>query len=324
MTSRANDGPSVSICIPASRAADGLRAAVASVLAQDHDDLEVVITDDSGGALEPVAAGFGDDRVRYFANPGRLGLAGNHTAALARARGRYLGFLHDDDRFLPAYVSSMVAPFERDPSLGVVFSDCWIDRGIGPYGRRGLALTPGRHERFLPYVIRHDYLIPSTTMMRRDVWDDGPQTWPDLVVADVAMFVGAALAGWPFFYIDEPLVVYRKHEGQIGVAELRNREHVVALWDSYRFEDREAESARRAKLAHWLIACAGARLKQGDAAGARADLARANAIDARIDRPRRLALTLLARQPALVAPANRAWRRLRPRERTAPLNADSA
>jgi glycosyltransferase involved in cell wall biosynthesis len=311
--------PSVSICMPASRATDSLRAAVASVLEQDHEDLELVITDDSGGALESVVASVGDPRVRYHANPQRLGLAGNHQAALRLTRGRFLGFLHDDDRYLPGYVSRMVERLQADPSLGVVVCDCWIDRGDQPWSRREIAFAGGRYERFLPHVIAHDVFLPSTTMLRREVWEDGPRTWPDLVVGDVALYVEAARSGWPFFYLDEPLVVYRVHPDQIGVDEARHRDHVVRFWDAYRFADAEAEGLRIEKLAHWLVARAGVRLKHADVPGAKADLARAARLAPGNERARRRALRLLAAAPALVPSADRVWRRIRPAQRALPL-----
>ncbi|MBV9808704.1 MAG: glycosyltransferase family 2 protein [Solirubrobacterales bacterium] len=316
--------PLVSICIPASRDRPSLRVAIDSVLAQDHSDLEVVVTDDSGGALEATVADADDPRVRYHANEQRLGLVANHQAALNLARGRYLGFLHDDDRFLPGYVSRMVGQLEADPSLGVVFSDCWIDHGTPPWTRRGIAFPNGRYERFLPYVIRFPYFIPSTTMMRREVWDGSPRAWPDLVVGDLAMYVYAAEAGWPFFYLDEPLVVYRQHPEQIGFDAARQRDHSVRFWDAMHFADPEAEGLRTQKLAHWLIARAGVRLKDGDADGAKDDLARAQGLAPDLERGRRVGLRLLACAPILVAPANRLWRQFRPRRRALPLDVDES
>jgi glycosyltransferase involved in cell wall biosynthesis len=292
---------------------------VRSVLEQDHDDLEIVITDDSGGGLAPVAEAFGDPRVRYQANPRRLGLAGNHVEGLRLARGRYLGFLHDDDRFLPSYVSSVVSRFEADPSLGVVFADCWIDRGTGRYDRRDIEFAGGRYERFLPHVVRHDCFIPSTTMIRRQVWEEGDQSWPDLVCGDLTLFVDAAVRGWPFYYLDEPLVVYRMHAGQTSSAEERQRGDVVAFWSRYRFEDAEAERLRRHKLARWLVARAGTRLKQGRSEDAAADLRRARELGTGGVRTRERALRVLAAHPALVPAAHRLWRRLRPAPPTAPL-----
>jgi glycosyltransferase involved in cell wall biosynthesis len=309
----------VSICIPASRDAGGLHAAVASVLAQDDGDLEAVITDDSCGELEPVARELGDDRVRYFANPRPLGLAGNHMAALARARGRYLGFLHDDDRFLRTYVGTVAGHLTADPSLGVVLADRWIDDGLGAYRRLRTGLAPGRYERFLPQVLLHDHFVPSATMVRREVWDGRRQDWPALTCGDLALFVDAALAGWPLLYVDEPLVIYRMHPAQIGGDETGTRHDLVSLWDSYRFDDPATERLRRQKLAHWLVARAGAHLKEGRPAEADADLRRARELDRRRRGPREHALSLLAAHPALVPVAHRAWRRLRPRPRVEPL-----
>jgi glycosyltransferase involved in cell wall biosynthesis len=312
----------VSICIPASRDAHDLRAAVRSVLDQDYRDLEAVITDDSGGALEPVAREFGDDRVRYFANRHPLGLAGNHMAALDHARGRYLGFLHDDDRFLPAFVGKVAGKLAADPSLGVVLTDRWIDTGLGPYRRLPVGLAAGRHERFLHQVIRYDHFVPSATMVRREVWEGSRRAWPDLTCGDLALFVDAAVAGWPLLYLDEPLIIYRIHPAQIGVREARTRHDVVTLWDGYRFDDPVAESLRHQKVAQWLVARAGAHLKHGRSTEAKADLRRARELDPRRRGPREHALSLLAAHPQLVPPAHRLWRRLRPRPRVAPLARD--
>ena len=314
--------PLVSICIPALRDRPSLRVAIDSVLAQDHTDLEVVVTDDSGGALEATVAAVDDPRVRYHANEHRLGLAANHQAALNLARGTYLGFLHDDDRFLPGYVSRMVGQLEADPSLGIVFSDCWIDHGTPPWTRRGVAFPSGRYEHFLPYVIRYPYFIPSTTMMRREVWDRSLRAWPDLVVGDLAMYIDAAEAGWPFFYLDEPLVVYRQHPEQMGFDDARQRDHSVRFWEAMQFADSEAQGLRTEKLAHWLISRAGVRLKDGDADGAKADLARARELAPAVERGRRVSLRLLAFAPFLVTPANRLWRQVRPRRRSLPLDDD--
>jgi hypothetical protein len=139
------------------------------------------------------------------------------------------------------------------------------------------------------------------------------------VCGDLALFVDAALRGWPFYYLDEPLVVYRLHAGQIGADEELQRSHVVAFWSRYRFADEEAERLRREKVARWLVARAGTRLKQGRTEEAAADLRRARQLGTHGVRAREHALRLLAAHPVLVPPAHRLWRRLRPATRTKPL-----
>jgi glycosyltransferase involved in cell wall biosynthesis len=78
--------PQVSVCIRAHTRADGLRAAIESVLGQTYGDFEVVVSDDSG-RLESVAAAFGDPRVRYHRNTHPDGPAANLANAVSLARG---------------------------------------------------------------------------------------------------------------------------------------------------------------------------------------------------------------------------------------------
>ncbi|MEH3052924.1 MAG: glycosyltransferase family 2 protein, partial [Patulibacter minatonensis] len=94
----------MSVAMPAHRDSAYFRAALASVLAQTHADLEVIVGDDSGGELRAAVEAAGDPRVRYLAWKQRLGFAGNHAATLDLARGRYLAVLHDDDAWQPDYL----------------------------------------------------------------------------------------------------------------------------------------------------------------------------------------------------------------------------
>lgn len=306
-------GPDVSVCMPATRPGPLFDAALASVLTQDHEDLEVVVSDDSGGALAETIERVGDPRVRYVANPRPLGFAGNHVAALRAGRGRLLAILHDDDRYLPGFLSRAVADLDRDPEVGVVCTDCFLDRGEPDLGRRPVGIADGRYAAWLPLVVAHNVFLPSTTVLRREVWEGTRQAWPDLIVGDLTLFIDAALAGWALRWIDEPLVVYRVHGDQIGTDDLRHRDGLVQLWDSYSFEEPEAERLRRQRLAHWLISRAGVRLRRDEGDLARADLERAAGVDPSIQPVRRRLLTLLAHQPALLAPALLVWERWRAR-----------
>lgn len=299
--------------MPAARPGPLFDEALASVLEQRHEDLEVIVSDDSGGALAASAQDTGDPRVRYLANERPLGFAGNHIAALRAARGRHLAVLHDDDRYLPDFLIRTLDAFARDPALGVVSSDCWLDRGGPTLGRRTVGVAAGRHDAWLTLVVAHNVFLPSTTVFRREVWEATTQAWPDIIVADLTLFIDAARSGWPLKWIDEPLVVYRMHDGQIGTDDLRHRDGLVRLWEAYAFdEDAAAECLRRERLAHWLIARAGTWLRRGEPARAHADLARAATVDPSVQRPRRRLLALLARQPALVDAARWVWERRGP------------
>jgi glycosyltransferase involved in cell wall biosynthesis len=90
--------PTFSVIIPTFRRPALVAEAVASVCAQTRTDWECLVVDDGGGDdLE-----LDDPRVRVIRRSTSRGPAAARNAGVAEARGRYLVFLDDDDRFTPA------------------------------------------------------------------------------------------------------------------------------------------------------------------------------------------------------------------------------
>lgn len=303
--------PSVSVCVPASKERY-LRAAIDSALAQTHDDLEVVVTDDSG-TLETAALATGDPRVRYFRNPRRLGMGGNSSESVRRSRGRLICFLHDDDELLPGYLEATVPWFAGDASLGVVFTDCELTGDVPDGARRirGAAVPAGRHEHFLATIVEHDPILPSLAVIRRETWERGEDEHPlpPITTADTAIWIRAALQGWAFRYVKEPLVRYRVHDAQLSADEKTLRDNIVWLWERYSFDDARAETLRREALANALINRAGTLVQRGQAADARADLNRARELAPNVRARQRQGLRALAVHPR-TAPAAQVVRRV--------------
>ena len=81
-----------SVIIPSRDRPGYLREAVASVLAQTHDELEVLIINDGENAVVP----FADQRVKIFEN-GRQGPVVARNLGVSVASGEYFAFLDDDD-----------------------------------------------------------------------------------------------------------------------------------------------------------------------------------------------------------------------------------
>lgn len=110
--------PLVSVCIPTRNRAAMLCDALASVLAEPLDDLEIVVVDDaSDDDTRAVVLDFGDGRIGYRRHPQRVGIARNRNACLEAARGRYLAWLDDDDAYLPGGLARQVAVLEREPDV---------------------------------------------------------------------------------------------------------------------------------------------------------------------------------------------------------------
>jgi glycosyltransferase involved in cell wall biosynthesis len=76
--------------------------AVASVLAQTHRDLElIVVVDGPDAATEAALRPHADPRLRVVVRPARGGQAAALNAGIALARGAFVAFLDDDDAWRP-------------------------------------------------------------------------------------------------------------------------------------------------------------------------------------------------------------------------------
>jgi GT2 family glycosyltransferase len=253
--------PEVSICIPAYNRPAELRASVASALGQTETDLEVIVTDDSDRDQD-LTAEFGDDRLRYYSNPQRLGMAANWQRAISLARGRYIGLLMDDDRLLPTFLEHCLPAFAQDPQVGVVFTNHLFDDGAQVTQRPSL-IAGGTYENFLPVLLQHKPVAICAALMRRDVWEEILPV-PEIQTADMALHIKAAEAGWAFSYIDEPLMVYRIGHSQLS-GQLQFREHEVELWRQFEFATGSAEEAtRRCLFAEALLSSAAGQMQRGD------------------------------------------------------------
>jgi glycosyltransferase involved in cell wall biosynthesis len=113
----------LSIVVPTFNRVGMLRQTVASALAQDSNDFELVIVDDASddGTWEYLG---GLSGARVYRNSTRLGLAANWNRAIALSRGDYVFVLQDDDLAEPHLVRTLAA--EAGPEL-ICFATCLID-----------------------------------------------------------------------------------------------------------------------------------------------------------------------------------------------------
>ncbi|WP_278452773.1 glycosyltransferase [Stutzerimonas kunmingensis] len=120
-----NSLPLVSIVIPAYKG-QYFERALASACRQTYGNLEIVVCDDSRGkGIEGFSEAYSRSTglaIRYSRNGEPLGERGNLARCVARARGKYLKVLHDDDELQPECVERLVAAMESNPSLSMASS----------------------------------------------------------------------------------------------------------------------------------------------------------------------------------------------------------
>jgi glycosyltransferase involved in cell wall biosynthesis len=159
--------PTLSIVIPAYNVEEFVAEAIHSALSQTFRDLEVVVVND--GSIDRTAAivsAMTDPRIRLISKPNG-GLSSARNAGIAAARGRYIGLLDADDRWLPAKAARHIEAMDRDPTIAVTFSQsAYIDEA----GRRtGQLLATRLAEPGLHDLIRYNHLgNGSTPVVRKD------------------------------------------------------------------------------------------------------------------------------------------------------------
>lgn len=127
-----SDSPLVSVYVTTKDRPELLKAAIASVLRQSHQCMEVIVVNDGGDArAEEVVERFrgqlllGQELV-YLHNPTSMGAPAARNQAIFRAKGEYVTGLDDDDEFLP----DRIERFLQNASVGASFlSTCVVERG---------------------------------------------------------------------------------------------------------------------------------------------------------------------------------------------------
>lgn len=137
-----------------------------SLLAQESLPDELIVQDDcsTDETMELVRAfaSRAPFEVRVQINEQRLGSTANFAAALARSRGRIIALADQDDVWYPAKLRTLIAQFQVDPTITMVFSNADL---IGEDGRRlGSELWD---TRLIGHVLRKHSVVPEELLAKR-------------------------------------------------------------------------------------------------------------------------------------------------------------
>jgi len=97
-----NESVRLSVVIPTRERANTLAASLKTVVTQDYDNLQIVVSDNfSNDDTKAVVDSFSDPRIVYTNTGVRLGMSSNWEHGLSLVDGDYVMFLGDDDGLLP-------------------------------------------------------------------------------------------------------------------------------------------------------------------------------------------------------------------------------
>lgn len=212
------DRPLVSVVVPTYNRAQLIGETIGSILAQQYDNLElIVVCDGCTDGTEAVVNSFGDARLKMLTQENSGGPACPRNAGVARARGEYVAFCDDDDLWMPQKLRTQVALMERDPGAGLCFAG-GITFADGAGSLPGYRLKRGPRRNHFRALLYSNFILNSSVLVRRSVLADvGPFNVDTRLhgTEDYEMWLRIAHR-YKLIGLEEPLVRYRVHRGNLA------------------------------------------------------------------------------------------------------------
>lgn len=265
--------PLVSIVLPTYNGSRYLREAIESCLAQTYQHWELIIVDDCSTDSTPgIIAEYTakDRRIRSIRHEQNRKLPQALNTGHEAARGDYLTWTSDDNRFLPAAIEEMTRFLNEHPSVGVVYTDSVLIDDTGRYMRDFPALPPSQ----LAYVDA----VGACFLYRRGVYET-------LGGYDTELFLGEDYEYWLRAYrqfelapLHRVLYEYRWHNESLTKKESRIAIRTSAERALRRHLPHLRQSSKHDRARGWTV-CAANAVRRGDPVQAFTAYARALWID---------------------------------------------
>lgn len=251
--------PLVSIITPIYNGERYLLEAIESALAQTYQNFELLLVNDGStdSSAEIIRPFLKDLRIIYIEQK-NAGVAAARNTAIKQAKGKYIGFLDQDDLWLNNKLEVQIAALEQDGSIALVHSrqDCidvhgnkidydWIT-GVSGYCFRDM--------------FKRNRIAVLTVLIRKTIIDKIGLFNEQLPGADdYEMWLRVTLK-YPIKYIDQSLVFYRFHDSNISknsfkmtILELRTINAILSAYpEVIQRLKKQTVRARLYKLHHQL------------------------------------------------------------------------
>jgi len=199
----------VSICIPTFKQINYLRKTLDSIVIQDYEDFEIIVTDDTpdNSVKQFIDTYDFKGKLSYYKNAVALGSPENWNECIRKASGKYIKTMHHDDWFFePASLRKFVDALENEPNAGFAFSlvNSYNEK-LNKYNRHEVTQEFISNLRLDPALLFFSNLIgpPSATIFKKDLElsFDRNLKW----VVDIDFYIHYLLKN-KFVFINEVLI----------------------------------------------------------------------------------------------------------------------
>lgn len=211
----------VSVLMPAYNAAEHIREAIDSILAQTLVDFEfLIINDGSTDNTVDIINGYDDPRIKLIHNDGNKGLIYSLNYGLGIAQGKYIARMDADDIAMDTRLEKQVSFLENNPDISIL-GTAFIYMGT-PYEIH----HPNYNEEIRIKLLDDVVFAHPTVMMRKDSIDLNNIRYnvDYSYIEDYQFWVEAAIKNLKMANLDQVLLQYRQHPQQVSSLKYNEQE----------------------------------------------------------------------------------------------------
>ncbi len=170
--SQKKSGPVVTVLVPTFNRRRYFAEALASVVCQNYRNLQIIAINDGGEDVSDIVKSYDDPRLLFINRKENRGKAYSLNEALARAEGKYVAYLDDDDLYYPNHIETLVDALENKSDCQVAYSDLYkVYCKVCPDGsRKALSKVveiSRDFDRF--FMLYYNHVLHVSLMHRRDL-----------------------------------------------------------------------------------------------------------------------------------------------------------
>jgi glycosyltransferase involved in cell wall biosynthesis len=206
------NNPLVSVVINCYNGEKYLRQSIESILDQSYQNLELIFWDNhSTDQSKNIIKSYDDKRIKYFFSQNHSTLYQARNLALKECKGDFISFLDVDDYYLKDRIVKQLLNF-KDQKVGVTYSNYY--RYYEDINKKKLLTN-----KMLPsgnltkYILEESQISFMTVMIRKKSLESLQFNFDQKysIIGDYDLLYRLSF-NWDFYYIKEPLAVYRIHD----------------------------------------------------------------------------------------------------------------
>ena len=166
------NGPLVSVLLPTFNRPRYFYQALASVLNQSYENMEVIVINDGGTDVSDIVESYYDSRIVYINRKENRGKAFSLNEALEKSEGKYIAYLDDDDIFYPNHIEVLVDALENRTDCMAAYSDlykayCQVSQDGSRQILSKVVEVSRDYDRF--FMLHFNHVLHVSMMHRRDL-----------------------------------------------------------------------------------------------------------------------------------------------------------